>query len=334
MKINVLSLKNAELRKIDMPSQFTEAIRSDLISRAVKAIESHNRQPYGSDPRAGMRHSSYVSKRRNKYKTTYGIGQSRTPRKVMSSRGTRFNWVGATAPQTVGGRRAHPPKSCKIWAQKINKKENRKAIRSALSATMINELVTKRGHQIPENYPFIVESKIESLEKTQNAKALLETLGIKNDLDRSAIKKIRAGKGKMRGRKYTLRTGPLIVVSDAECAAMKSFSNIPGVDVEAVQNLNAKLLAPGCVPGRLTIFTEGAIARIGEEKLFTDNVKLKAKEKEEKKKKLKPNKEEKKGKAKPKAAVKPEVKKATKKEAATKDTAKEDIKENKTAKKD
>ena len=48
-----------------------------------------------------------------------------------------MNWVGAFAPGTVGGRRAHPPKSEKIWSKKINKKENAKAIRSAISATLL-----------------------------------------------------------------------------------------------------------------------------------------------------------------------------------------------------
>ncbi len=333
MKLNVLSAKNVEVRKIDMPGQFNEPVRPDLIKRAVKAIESHNRQAYGSDPRAGMRHSSFVSKRRNKYKTTYGIGQSRTPRKVMSSRGTRFNWVGATAPQTVGGRRAHPPKAEKIWSQKINKKENRKAIRSAISAAMIKDLADVRGHKVPDNYPFIVESCIEDISLTKEAIEMLEKIGIAEDLERSAVKKIRAGKGKARGRKYRHRIGPLLVVSEEECAAMKSFSNIPGVDVEVAHKLNARILAPGCVPGRLTIFTEKAVARIGDEKLFTEDVKLKA---AEEKKKIKPKKEAKKEEAKPKTAVKPEVK-TLKKETQVKEkknTAKEDIKENKTAKKD
>jgi len=306
MKLNVLSLKKAELKKADMPKQFSEPVRQDLIKRAVKAIESHIRQPYGSSPRAGMRHSAFVSKRRHKYRTTYGIGQSRTPRKVMSSRGTRFNWVGAVVPQTVGGRRAHPPKAEKIWEQKLNQKENRKAIRSALSATMIKAIVEKRGHKVPGNYPFIIESKIEAISKTKEAIDVLEALGMTPDLERSSVKKIRAGKGKVRGRKYKTRIGPLLVVADEECAAMQSFANIQGVDVEVVHNLNAQLLAPGSMPGRLTIFSETAIARIEKENLFTDSVKLAgikdAKEKEAEKKESKRAEEE----SKPRAEVKSE----------------------------
>lgn len=323
MKLSVLSLQISEVKKIDMPNQFSEPIRTDLIKRAVKAIESHNRQPYGSSPEAGMRQSAYVSKRRHKYKGTYGIGQSRTPRKSLSSRGTRFNWVGAVAPQTVGGRRSHPPKAEKIWDQKMNKKERRKAIRCALSATMTKEIVSKRGHIIPDNYPFIIETKLETISKTKEAKDLLRKLGLKEDLERSSVRKIRAGKGKARGRKYKKRIGPLIIVADEYCKAMDAFSNIPGVEVEVVEKINAQLLAPGCVPGRLTIFSENAIERIANEKMFTDDVKLTKKKIEEKKavKESKAKPEEKKELRpeikKPKAEIKKPVPKEDKKPAET-----------------
>lgn len=326
MKLNVLSLKKAELKKADMPNQFSEPVRQDLIKRAVKAIESRARQAYGSSPEAGQRHSAFVSKRRHKFKSTYGIGQSRTPRKVMSARGTRFNWVGAVAPQTVGGRRAHPPKAEKIWEQKLNKKENRKAIRSALSATVVKAVVEERGHKVPDNYPFIIESKIEAISKTKDAIELFEALGIGDDLERSAIKKIRAGKGKARGRKYKKRIGPLLVVSDEECAAMQSFANIPGVDVEVVHKLNAQLLAPGCMPGRLTIFSEDAIARITKENLFTDAVKLVgakgAKKQGSKKAEAKKAEAEKKPKAEAKPKAKPVAK--PKKEPAKEEAEKKE----------
>ena len=55
---------------------------------------------------------------------------------IVLKRGTRFNWMGATAPNTVGGMQPHPPKAERIWARKINKKERRKAIRSALAASI------------------------------------------------------------------------------------------------------------------------------------------------------------------------------------------------------
>jgi large subunit ribosomal protein L4e len=39
----------------------------------------------------------------------------------------------------------------------------------------------------------------------------------------------------------------------------KASRNIPGIDVTTAKNLNAELLAPGGVPGRLTIYTESAV---------------------------------------------------------------------------
>ncbi|MBR9692278.1 50S ribosomal protein L4, partial [Candidatus Woesearchaeota archaeon] len=201
MELAILSTKNEEKGKKSLPPQFNEDIRPDLIFRAVMTLQANSRQPYGASPDAGKRSASIVSKRRRKYRGTYGIGQSRTPRKVMSRRGTRMNFVGAFAPQTVGGRRAHPPKAAKIWDKKINKKENKKAISSALAATVDKDIVKKRGHLVPESYPFIIEESFEKLTKTKDIKLALESLGLKDELKRSARKTVRAGKGKARGRK-------------------------------------------------------------------------------------------------------------------------------------
>src|SRR3989338_1470831 len=130
----------------ELPSQFNESYRPDLIQRAVLALQSSARQRYGAKPLAGMRSSSRVSKRRRNWRGCYGFGISRVNRKILSHRGTRMHWVGAFTPQTVGGRRAHPPKAERIWDQKINDKERRKAIRSAMSATINKSLVEERGH--------------------------------------------------------------------------------------------------------------------------------------------------------------------------------------------
>ena len=163
MKLKILSTQNAEKGSIDLPPQFLEVPRQDLVKRAVLTIQSNSRQKYGTNPDAGKRHSTRISKRRRDYRGCYGHGISRVPRKITSRRGTRMNWVGAEAPGTVGGRRAHPPKAEKNWKKKINDKERRKAIRSALSAVMLKDLVIKRGHKLPETYPFILDNEFESL---------------------------------------------------------------------------------------------------------------------------------------------------------------------------
>ncbi len=267
MKLAIISTENKKVGERVLPNQFSEPVRDDIIRRAALVVMANNRQPYGASPDAGKRQKAYVSKRRHSYKTTYGIGQSRTPRKTMSVRGTQFNWVGAFAPQTVGGRRAHPPKAEKIWDVSINKKERKKAIRSALAATLDNSIVSKK-HRVPDNYPFILESKFEDISKTKDAFKVLGLIGIMPELDRCKQKKVRAGRGKLRGRKYKRKVGALIVVSK-KCNLEKSAANIPGCRVVDVKKLNAALLAPGAVPGRLTFFTDKSLEVMEKEALFT-----------------------------------------------------------------
>ena len=129
MKLNILDISKNKVGEINLPTQFKEDVRTDLMRRAVLALRSNNRQPYGSMKEAGKRSSSTLSKRRRRYRGSYCLGISRTPRKILSRRGTRMNWVGAFAPNTVGGRRAHPPKAEKCLQKKINKKERKTAIR-------------------------------------------------------------------------------------------------------------------------------------------------------------------------------------------------------------
>ncbi|USN45949.1 MAG: 50S ribosomal protein L4 [Candidatus Woesearchaeota archaeon] len=267
MELTVVSIANKELAKEKLPEQFLEPVRVDLIKKVVLALQANARNPYGAYKEAGKRHSAKVSKRRHNYRGTYGIGQSRTPRKVLNRRGTRFYFVGAFAPQTVGGRRAHPPKAEKIWDQKINKKENRKAIRSALAATIDKTFVAARGHKLPAAYPFVLENKAETLEKTKDVLHTLSTIGFVEELARTSKTSIRAGKGKMRGRKHVTKKGPLLVVAD-HCTLELAARNIPGVEVATVSQLNVELLAPGAEPGRLTVFTDKAIAKLRDEKLF------------------------------------------------------------------
>lgn len=327
----MLSISKTELRKKELPMQFEEEIRPDLIKRAVIAILTNRRQGYGSDVRAGKKASAKLSRRRRDYRGSYGFGISRVPRKILSRRGRRFNWVGAFAPGTVGGRKAHPPKAEKIWELKINKKERRKAIRSAIASTVIVELVKKRGHIVPKNYPFVVDNKIESLEKTSEVKKVLEKLGLIEELGRISKRKIRAGKGKKRGRKYRKIRGILIVVSRDDCSLKNAGKNIPGVEIKSVEKLNAEILAPGTNPGRLTTFTEAAIDKLAKERLFTDNPLISKEEKEEIKKVKKEQKEDVE-KIKKEEKTKTVRKKAKKKETEKK-TAKKKIAKKKTTKK-
>jgi len=316
MKAMLKSAAGTKKGEIKLPEQFNEPIRPDLIKRAVLVIHSHNRQPYGTDPEAGKKYSSKISRRRRDFKTAYGYGISRVPRKIMSARGTRFNWQGATAPNTVGGRQAHPPKAEKIVSRKINRKERRLAIRSAMSASVVKELVEKRGHVV-KDYPLVLEDSIEKFSKTKQVLDLLNKLGLEEELQRASRKSHKTGNAKRRGRPYKKAVGPLFVVSE-KCELMKSASNIPGIDVVEVESLNAELLAPGTECGRLTIYTKKSIEKIDNKKLFTDNPLFKKQEKSEPKKEVKKEKQAAKKSVEKKQTTGSVEKKTTKKKTTSK----------------
>jgi large subunit ribosomal protein L4e len=267
MKLPILNEQKHKVGEAELPVQFSEEYRPDLICRAVKSLQAGSRQPYGTNPEAGLRHSSKLSKERRHYRGCYGFGISRVNRKILSRRGTRMSWVGAFSPQTRGGRRAHPPKASKIWEQKINQKENQKAIRSAISATVNKLLVEKRGHRIPAEFPFLIDSHLEKTAQTKLLEKTLIALGFDSELERAGERKIRAGKGKLRGRKYKQKKSILIVTSET-CPIMKAAKNISGVEAVPVKSLNAELLAPGAHPGRVTLWTKKALEVMEKEKLF------------------------------------------------------------------
>ncbi|MEW6063201.1 MAG: 50S ribosomal protein L4 [Nanoarchaeota archaeon] len=276
MRADILNLNGEKVRSIELPKQFNEEYRPDLIKRAILALRSVRRQPYGAYERAGKDYSAKLSRRRKDYKGGYGKGISRVPRKTLWHRGTQFGWVGALAPGTVGGRRAHPPKAEKSWAKKINKKERRRAIRSAIAASTIGSLVGIK------NIPLILDSKIESINKTKELIKVFSNLGLEEHLERASKKTIRAGRGKARGRRYKLKKGPLIVVGD-KCNLLK-VTNISGVDISPVNFLSAEILAPGFIP-RVILWSEKAIEKLKNDNLFTDikkEVKIKKELEEEK----------------------------------------------------
>lgn len=242
MKYDVLDLEGKKTKSIELPEQFTEEYEPDLVKRAVLAIFSKMRQAYGSKYGAGGIHSGKLSRRRRDYKTSYGHGISRVPRKTTWKRGAQFGWVGANVSGAVGGRMAHPPKPEKIWEHKINKKERRKAIRSAL-----NGLVS-------EKKMIIFEDGFEGLKKLKDIRSVLIKAGLGGEIER--IEK---------GRKT--RQGPLIVFSK-ECAGFNASKNLQGFDAVSVSELNAMLLTKGHKGVRSAVWSEGAINKIKENKLF------------------------------------------------------------------
>jgi large subunit ribosomal protein L4e len=248
-QVNLYSITGKAKKKVKLPEVFYEDVRTDLIRRAVCASMANRRQPYGPNPNSGMRHAV----------STWGKGRG-----VARVQRLTQGRTAAESPNNVGGRRAHPPRPEKDWSQKINKKEKKKARNSALSATKEAELVRERGHKFKKSVtmPIVVEDTIEKIKTTKEAIDALEKLGIKADLERAKTGvHIRAGRGKMRGRRFRKPKSVLVVVSDHK-KAQRGFGNIPGVDVTTPEQLNTELLAPGGLPGRLTLFSEGAMKHL------------------------------------------------------------------------
>jgi ribosomal protein L4 len=188
------------------------------------------------------------------------LGNLDIQRKQMSRKGSQFHWVGATVPNTRGGRRAHPPKAISmINTNKINKKELKIAFCSALSATASQEWLNKRYATLNTklSVPFIVESKFTELKVKELKNAIEKIIG--KELTNIAFKNktVRAGRGKLRGRKYKSNQGVLLVVGKDEKLKTKNF------DIQNTAKLGINDLAKG-KPGRLTIYTEKAVEELGE----------------------------------------------------------------------
>jgi large subunit ribosomal protein L4e len=236
---------------------FSEKHRPDIIKRAYLAIQSHNRQPYGSDPMAGKRTSAhYHGKRRVRY-TMMNVDRARRPR--LHNTSTHLLWRVRRIPSSVKGRRAHPPKTEKIWGQKINDRERKIALKSAIASTINPDLVSSRGHKINGmKLPIVFDDDIQGIKKSKKFKELLNSIGLEKEMARVKEKKIRAGIGKVRGRKYKRKVGPLVVINE-DNGIKKAGKNISGVEVKNVKNISVEDLAPGSVAGRLTIYSKSAI---------------------------------------------------------------------------
>ena len=162
-----------------------------------------------------------------------------------------------------GGRMFAPTKIWRKWHRKINVNQRRYALVSALAASAIPSLVMARGHKIEDvNEIPLVLSSIEDVKKTKDALKVLERFGAGKDVERCAeSKKLRAGVGKSRNRRYVIRRGPLVVY-DNKLGLEKAFRNIPGVELAHVDRLNLLQLAPGGHVGRFVIWTQPAFEKL------------------------------------------------------------------------
>ncbi len=254
-RAHLLALDGKQQATVNLPLAFSEPVRTDLIRRAVVAAQSHRRQPYGTSPTAGLRHSVEWSGK--------GRGVARTPRLMGSMRG-------AQSPNTVGGRPAHPPRVDRIWEKKINRAERRRAFASALAATRESKLAEARGHKVPHgaSLPFVLDDPVEEIKTARQARALLEKLKLWEDVTRAQEHTQLHGSGRARRRGRVRRTPRSVLLVTAQPNRAVGFRNLSGVDIVPVSRLATEDLAPGGDAGRLTIFSRSAVeglkVRLGE----------------------------------------------------------------------
>lgn len=263
MKAIVFGLNGEKKHEMDLPAVFETVFDPALIKRAVLSIESASKQPKSNYFKAGRQNTALYRGARYlpAYARTINVDRARLPR-MKNRRGLLAGKV-AAVPHAVGGPAARHPEVEHVIKEKINKKEKKLALKSAIAASANAEMVKKRGHVFSaRQLPLIIEEKFEELKKTKDVVAVFEKLGILGDVERAkASKQVRAGKGKIRGRKYKRRKS-ILVVTGKNSAAFKAARNLEGVDVVEARNLNAGLLAPGALAGRLTMYTENAVKEL------------------------------------------------------------------------
>jgi len=253
--VQTIDAEKVEASTAALPSVFVAPIRPDIVHFVHSNMAKNKRQAYAVSEKAGHQTSA----------ESWGTGRavSRIPR--VPGGGTHRAGQGAFGNMCRGGRMFAPTKIWRRWHRKININQKRYAVVSALAASAVPALVMARGHRIetvPE-VPLVLNNEVEGIEKTSNALKVLKKVGAYADVEKAkASRNLRPGKGKMRNRRYIARRGPLVVYGTEGAKIVKSFRNIPGVEVCSVDRLNLLQLAPGGHLGRFIVWTESAFKKL------------------------------------------------------------------------
>lgn len=253
-QISIHNLEGKPSEQVALPAVFTAPIRPDIVRFVHTSMAKNARQPYAVSRRAGHQTSAI----------SWGTGRAvaRIPR--VAGGGTQRSGQGAFGNMCRGGRMFAPTKIWRQWHHKINVNQRRYATASAVAASAVPALVMARGHRIEgvNEIPLVISNELSGFTKTSQAVAFLKAIGAYEDVIRAKdSKKLRAGKGKMRNRRYVMRRGPLVVYDQSE-GVDRAFRNLPGVELARVDSLNLLQLAPGGHLGRFIIWTQGAFAKL------------------------------------------------------------------------
>jgi len=245
---------------LTLPNVFKAPIRPDIVQSVHTGMAKNKRQPYCVSEKAGHQTSA----------ESWGTGRAvaRIPR--VSGGGTHRAGQAAFGNMCRSGRMFAPTKVWRKWHQKVNLNQKRFATASALAASSSAALLLARGHHvstIPE-VPLVIASAAfadGAIKKTAAAVSLLTAVGAGPELEKvRASRKLRAGKGKLRGRRHRQRRGPLVIYNPETDGKdlVRAFRNIPGVETSSVYSLNLLQLAPGGHLGRFVIWSSSAFSAL------------------------------------------------------------------------
>jgi large subunit ribosomal protein L4e len=253
--VNVYDEKNqATASKVLLPAVFKAPIRPDIVAYVHDQLAKNHRQAFSVSEKAGMQTSA----------ESWGTGRAvaRIPR--VRGGGTHRSGQGAFGNMCRGGRMFAPTKTWRRWHRKVNIKQRRYAIVSAIAASGIPGLVMAKGHRIEEitECPLVLSDKIEECKRTKEAVQILKKTSAWKDIEKVyATKRFRAGKGKMRNRRRIFKRGPLVIYNK-DNGITRAFRNIPGITLIQVSRLNLLKIAPGGHLGRFCIWTESAFKQL------------------------------------------------------------------------
>lgn len=254
MAVDVLSLDGKVKRTMELPEAFSMLVKPELIRRAALAESTNRLQPQAHAIFAGMQTSAAYHGRRGAYRSGRHMGIAIRPRENL---GGGVQGKVRRIPSAKSGRRAHPHMVEKIIIEKINRKEYQSALASAISATASTKLMPARLNM---RLPIIMTDEIESIKKAKDVMGMLKSINLAAYVDEGREPHLR--KGVRRSTRIRIYKKKLLLVVGKDSDIMKAARNIPGVDICDVSKIRVNLLAPGGVPGRVTVWDESAVSNI------------------------------------------------------------------------
>ncbi|MCL5008287.1 MAG: 50S ribosomal protein L4 [Candidatus Marsarchaeota archaeon] len=256
---DVYAIDGSVAGKMTLPGTFSKEFRKDIVLRAILSEQSAIYQPQGHSVMAGFNTTAIYVGKYSGYRRGRHMGIAIRPRQKLG--GGAMGDV-RRIPSSVKGHRAHPHKIEKRITEQMNRREYILAIESAIGASTNTEAISQKHVIEKRGTPFIVEDKIEQVNKTKDLIKILGALGISKDMERSHKPHLRKGAARKSSKRH-FRNSVLIVAKNAHNIT-KAGRNIAGVDVCSINSLTVSKLSPGALP-RLMLWSKSAVEGVEQE---------------------------------------------------------------------